>query len=65
MSAEVSLPTPRPADDLRQPVEVLADDSSVALGCSGCQEELRLPLEPVPPMLDALGEFVRRHAPCQ
>jgi hypothetical protein len=65
MSAEVSLPTPRSAEALRQPVEVLAVDSSVALGCSGCREELRLPLEPVAPMLDAIGEFVRRHAPCQ
>ncbi|MDX6197409.1 MAG: hypothetical protein QOJ79_560 [Actinomycetota bacterium] len=60
MSADVSLPAPR-----QQPVEVMSVDSSVALGCSGCHEELRLPLEPVAPMLDAIGDFVRRHAACQ
>ena len=66
MSAEVSLPLQRAADEPpAQPVEVRSVDSSVALGCSGCGEELRLPLEPVAPMLDAIGEFVRRHGPCQ
>jgi hypothetical protein len=67
MSAELSFPRPRVTVDEAppQPVEVLSVDSDVALGCSGCQEELRLPLEPVTPMLDAVGDFVRRHAPCQ
>jgi hypothetical protein len=66
MSAEVSIPQPRlAADAYPQPVEVAAVDSGVALGCTGCRAELRLPLEPVAPMLDAVGDFVLRHAPCQ
>jgi hypothetical protein len=67
MSAEVSFPRPRVAvDNLPlQPVEISSDGGGVALGCSGCHEELRLPLEPVAPMLDAVGDFVRRHGRCQ
>jgi hypothetical protein len=65
MSAELSVPMPRIAGDHPQPVEVTAVGSGVALGCSGCSAELRLSLEPVAPMLDAVGDFVRRHAPCQ
>jgi hypothetical protein len=66
MANDVSLPRPRLATDgaPRQPVEVAAVDSGVALGCSGCRAEVRLPLEPVTPMLDAVGDFVRRHATC-
>jgi len=63
---ETSIPRPRQAaDDAPQPVEVAAVDTGVALGCTGCRTELQLPLEPVTPMLDAVGEFVRRHAACQ
>jgi hypothetical protein len=67
MSAEVSFPHPRVAvDNLPlQPVEISSEGGGVALGCSGCRAELRLPLEPVAPMLDAIGDFVRRHGPCQ
>ncbi|MDT7572178.1 MAG: hypothetical protein QOE05_2352 [Actinomycetota bacterium] len=67
MSAEVLFPHPRvAADDLPpQPVEMNAVGADVALGCTGCSTELRLPLEPVPPMLDAVGDFVRRHALCR
>ena len=67
MSIDFSIPRPRhAADDLPvQPVEMTAVGGDVALGCTGCSTELRLPLEPVAPMLDAVGEFVRRHAPCQ
>jgi hypothetical protein len=66
MSRHVFFPRPRLAEDgsRPQPVEVAAVDSGVALGCSGCRAELRLPLEPVTPMLDAVGDFVRRHAAC-
>jgi hypothetical protein len=48
-----------------EPVEVLPVDTGVALGCSGCSEELRLPLEPVSPMLDAVGDFLHRHSTCR
>ena len=67
MSTELSTPHPRRAGGSlpSQPVEVQAVDSGVALGCTGCRDELRLPLEPVTPMLDAVGDFVRRHATCQ
>jgi hypothetical protein len=65
MSAEISLPLPRTDALPPQPVEVVAVDSDVALGCSGCDAELRLPLEPLKPMLDAVSEFVHRHGPCQ
>ena len=62
--SEISVPLPRVAADNREPVEVTAVDTGVALGCTGCRTELRLPLEPVTPMLDAVGDFVRRHATC-
>jgi hypothetical protein len=67
MSTDFSVPYPRtPADDYpAQPVDVSSAGGGVALGCTGCRAELRLPLEPVTPMLDAVGDFVRRHAPCQ
>jgi hypothetical protein len=66
MSAEVAIPMPRGSDELHpQPVEVLTTGGGVALGCSGCRAELHVPLEPMAPMLDAVGEFVRQHAPCQ
>ena len=67
MSTDFSVPSPRVAPDAypAQPVEVSAVGGGVALGCTGCRAELRLPLEPVTPMLDAVGDFVRRHAPCQ
>jgi hypothetical protein len=66
MSAEVSIPQPRVAADKHlQPVQMSSVDAGVALGCTGCEARLQLPLEPVAPMLDAVGDFVRRHAPCQ
>ena len=64
MSTDFSVPQPRlPAD--AEPVRVSSVGGGVALGCTGCSAELRLPLEPVSPMLDAVGDFVRRHAACQ
>jgi hypothetical protein len=67
MSAEVAIPLPRGgSDELHsQPVDIQAVGGGVALGCSGCRAELRVPLEPVAPLLDAVGDFVRQHAPCQ
>ena len=66
MSAGMSVPEPRaPVCELRLVVPAAEpDDEVVVLVCGGCEAELRHALEPVTPLLDAVGDFVREHTTC-
>ncbi|MBK5306123.1 MAG: hypothetical protein JJD92_05490 [Frankiaceae bacterium] len=65
MSAGMSVPDPRaPVSELSLVVPAPADDQLVVLVCGACRGELRHALEPVTPLLDAVGDFVRAHTSC-